>query len=654
MAASVVSFDVGRCDPEVVCPIFQCSGDTCSVTSCGDVTDLTRVPSNVPIKTLIKSSLLAPFVKLRFETGVDTATGIPDTAADDATEITTGNVSQPNNAEVCRAVIKSFQYGWGAVQAGNRCKIVIADELGTQFNAWFRRITNNVEAASNPKFGFYKMKVQWGWMAAGSETSSCPATVSVASGQCQSEAGFTNYSTAPQSLICSPPLWFLPDTITVNMQQNGKFLYEIEGVDLLQRSSEHASARVYTSDGIKDHFVTAVKKLAAESTPAFNVDFLQVNEATGSTEPLKFFVPPNTGFALFGVQVVPDPDVETLGPMMTYSGKEANPLAIINQWLGSVRAQTSNPDLPQGRGITMNYDSNYYNPSIDRVNGKPARHGRMIIWADAFPTGKNAKFNLDGRIKALYLVNGGSCSPVFGFTPSFKGNFVSAGLRAGGAGMTGSEGKTLKASAAASTVGSTMGRGLKIATAVFTALQDVMGKNADEYAMTNLSLHRRANVLYHSIEAELRVQGDPSIYYCTPFEGYGKCVALVVINPFTMTRLQGECPEWETISTGTCNDILTNRAWFIKGCDHQIKEGSYITTLKIMLMMPGVDFDATRSGSPLSATPLGGDPAATTLCDPVTNATNIPKQDTFTCTDRYPIGDIAVEDHIGEFCESVC
>jgi hypothetical protein len=644
-SVSVVSFDVGRCDPVETCPIFQCSGNTCSVTICGPLSGVTEVPQSVPIKTLIKGSILAPFVRMRFEYKTDK----PDTISqaeqdtiDASTEITTGNVSQPYNSEICRAAIKAFQYGWGATQSGNTCKITVVDEAGSQFNAWFRRVTNNVEAAADPLRGFYRMKVQWGWIVSGNDQG-CPATVNV-TGVC-TDTPETNYSTSPQTLICSPPCWFLPNSITVNVQQNGKFIYEIEGVDLMQRASEHATPRVYNGSGT-EHFVNAIKKLAADSTPQFNVDFLQVNETTGDIESLKFFVPPNTASGV-GVITASDPDVENLGPKMIWSCKEANPLAVINQWLSSVRAQTANG---QGRGITMNWDSNYENPSINRDNGKPVRYGRFIVWADALPTGLNANFDIMNRIRALYTINSGSCSPVFSFTPTLKGNFTAAGLRAGGL-MGTNTGQTIDAIEGVPTVGASFGSGLTNRGVIPQPAYDAFGKEVGKYIITNMNLNRRANVLYHTVEAELRVQGDPSLYYCTPIHGYGRCVALVVINPFSLERQLGaDCPDWSFLSTGTCNDLLTNRAWFIMGCDHQIKEGSYVTVLKLMLMMPGVDAIAKRGNSPM---PIGGDPNAPTLCGNISGQGNIPDQNKHTCINAAVLGNSAVVDGVHEYCETI-
>ena len=54
------------------------------------------------------------------------------------------------------------------------------------------------------------------------------------------------------------------------------------------------------------------------------------------------------------------------------------------------------------------------------------------------------------------------------------------------------------------------------------------------------------------------------------------------------------CPAWALSdpndivgSTSICNELLTNKGWWILGADHQIREGRYVTTIKLALPAPG-------------------------------------------------------------------
>ena len=89
------------------------------------------------------------------------------------TILTMGNYSQCGmnpgggqvcNEEQCLAVIKSFQYGWGILNEGNKCKITILNQKGSTFSQWMQRIGITPEADAVPIQGKYRMKVQFGWI----------------------------------------------------------------------------------------------------------------------------------------------------------------------------------------------------------------------------------------------------------------------------------------------------------------------------------------------------------------------------------------------------------------------------------------------------------------------------------------------------------
>jgi len=131
MADEIVT-EKGHCDEECFGEDFiDCDGTDCTIGTCfqGQFT----IPEKVPIKTLLKGSSNTPWVKLWFDTccgAGETCNPNPDCIPSDDTLITTGNISQAANREKCTAAIQAFQYSWGAVGAGNTCKITIHDEAG--------------------------------------------------------------------------------------------------------------------------------------------------------------------------------------------------------------------------------------------------------------------------------------------------------------------------------------------------------------------------------------------------------------------------------------------------------------------------------------------------------------------------------------------
>ncbi len=73
---------------------------------------------------------------------------------------------------------------------------------------------------------------------------------------------------------------------------------------------------------------------------------------------------------------------------------------------------------------------------------------------------------------------------------------------------------------------------------------------------------------------------------------------MIVLNPFATSKSQGaECLSY--LTGDACNNILTRSGWTIIGVSHSIREGSYITTLKLRLYLPEADFADAAKGDGL-------------------------------------------------------
>ena len=116
--------------------------------------------------------------------------------------------------------------------------------------------------------------------------------------------------------------------------------------------------------------------------------------------------------------------------------------------------------------------------------------------------------------------------------------------------------------------------------------------------------HAKANSLteaFKAIEAELRLVGNPDPDFTDLKLIVGRTASIVVINPFHLVGGGDDsCPEY--LADPPCNRYLSNKNWMIKGANHNIIEGSYTTTLNVVLMVPGIDLDPGGT--------LGGDPDA--------------------------------------------
>jgi hypothetical protein len=541
--------------------------------------------------------------------------------ATNQTIITTGNISQlgGGGAETCTAAIKAFQYGWGTVDSGNRCRITIIDEEGGSFETWARRMATNTEGASAQIRGSYQMKVQWGWYISGSGPND-----QCGQGAADPPPTGNNTSDPPPGQntsynICSPTLWFLPDAITVNWE-NGKFIYTLEGVDLLVRAQEQRLNKVAGQDGgdrnpnnTEMYFTEAVRILGTWSMPPFRVRFLATDK-DGNVVPMQF------------IKRKPQDHVFK-GPFGKWATGELAPLDIIKKWLigGAVMSvdQTGNIETPEKEiGITANYDPildlttgvpKFPLPMEEEAQGGPGPYcdpklpdvGCMILWsANGVPHCQGNVTNLDKRLKAVYVVNGGNCSPVIAFNPVVRWHFL-LGLKAGGITVP-LEGTARKQTEGLALTGCNVGSGRGPRT-IASMLDAVLGtiKAVASAIMKATVLHTAGNLMVHAIEAELRVQGDPSPWLCSPLYGFGKAVGIIFINPFFLTAdaIEGNCPAFKQTTSSLCNNFLTNKGWFVKGVEHQIKEGSYITTIKLALPAPGAELKFNSSGI---LTGLGG------------------------------------------------
>jgi hypothetical protein len=100
-----------------------------------------------------------------------------------------------------------------------------------------------------------------------------------------------------------------------------------------------------------------------------------------------------------------------------------------------------------------------------------------------------------------------------------------------------------------------------------------------------------------AVEAELLIQGNPYLDDPLALCAGAEC-SIIVINPFMFKKQSAGCSEW--IADPPMNAFLSNKHWLIQGVSHEIKEGSFTTTLKVWLASPGVDinYDASLGGPP--------------------------------------------------------
>jgi len=252
------------------------------------------------------------------------------------------------------------------------------------------------------------------------------------------------------------------------------------------------------------------------------------------------------------------------GPKSVWPMDQQNALAVARKWLSGIRTKDN-------LGILMLYD----------------------------PTGPSIVFKEDpdksrccGSLSiGTFIANGGNCSPVISFNPDIE--WIKIGIPAAGgtpgSSASGDMKQIIKSEKNIERVGPQSGPTVQQHEYMWRIPDDMAKKNTEA-----LASHLEANTKYEvkgGIEAELKLVGRPDLG--DPIDLVGKSASIIVINPF---HISTQNCSW--ITTTNCNKILSNKRWLVKAVSHQISNGSYITTLKVMLPQPNEAYNAND--------PLGG------------------------------------------------
>lgn len=264
----------------------------------------------------------------------------------------------------------------------------------------------------------------------------------------------------------------------------------------------------------------------------------------------------------------PNSDGGCDGPKGVWPMDQQNALAVARKWLSALTTKN-------GLGILMLYDPT----------------GPYVIFQEdldvTVATTDCCKDSL-----GTYIVNGGNCSPVISFNPDVtwvKGLLPGGGGATGGA-ASGNNKELVKSKKKIERVGTQSGPTVQQHEWMWRTPGDMIFKNADALA-AHLEANRKYEAPLPGMQGELKIIGRPD--FADPIYMIGKYISIIVINPFYISR---ENCSW--ITTTNCDRVLSNKRWFVTAVSHQMKEGSYVTTLKVQLTTPNLSADAKD--------PLGG------------------------------------------------
>jgi hypothetical protein len=461
-----------------------------------------------------------------------------------------GNRSrEPDNT----AIIKRMQFG---TSEGMGCTIEIFDEKGGNFERAFMALNKSLHESTKD---FQTLTLDFGWIIE-KEGSVCG----------EKTKGFeiisVNNFAAVDGKMGGSEICLIPQAVKVAYEQ-GKIKYTLTCTDAAPLLAQARVECNLGTDKNKVDLKQAIRKLLKEKAPGplLDVKFL---DSKGKEKPGLVFKESDGG---------------ANGPKSVWESGQQDKLSTIRKWISPLR--TSND-----KGIIMYWDGK-------KESSNTA--GTIIIQEDPGPDlCGNGMENLTSF--GTYIVNGGVRSPVLSFNPSVNWNF--SGLAKDGGVQSSVSGKQAKMEGEQKP--GCADKRDKGGRATYPATQGSWmfwrsPENQSGESVKAEAAHQAANARMEGlqpIEAELRIIGDPR--FCFPKQMIGSIISLIVINPYHLdvsARTSG-CADW--LAQPLANPVFSNKYWMIVGIDHQIQEGSFVTTLKIQLNAPGVNLNPNI--------PLGG------------------------------------------------
>lgn len=459
------------------------------------------------------------------------------------------------------ASVQSFQFG---VSNGNGITVEIIDEEGGSFSTFLSKITTgNLESGASR----YLLQFQFGW----ATTSCVPGRDSTFGEAICCPVNGLQVNRSYRSCIHTMTV----RSIGANIN-SGMFHFTITATDMTTDMFTTRSFDVRGRENSPMPLTQAIRELFRQ----FNVD-VEFRRLVGpcNWEPMRFNVNGDSG-------CLPGVDVALLGPCGTWRSVGRNPIQAAREWLNGCLTD-------RRRGIVSFWDlrPNQPRPTLVFMEATIPRCNEV----------QQGQYHL-----GTYLVNGSNCSPVISFTPEIKYLNPLSGV-VGSGGVGGTAGNALMSSSFREQGPEPCLRGNTAST--FQGFQNPVYANDNWFSLYgNQGLHilsaaklenLRSNLINPGITAELKVQGDPS--FDTPVLLQGHYIGIIYLNPFRAVSTGNGC---DYLSTG-CQRELSNTNWMVRKVFHEIREGSFVTTMSLILAAPGSEINRDA--------PLGGMRGAPTI-----------------------------------------
>lgn len=266
------------------------------------------------------------------------------------------------------------------------------------------------------------------------------------------------------------------------------------------------------------------------------------------------------------------------GPKEVWQSDSQSRYATIAKWIEPFRINDGS--IP-GKGVLLIMD--------------PLEKDLLIVLQDPGPNPGEPATDCTSSLGS-FIVNGGKCSPVIEFNPTFNWTAGYSTFASGGStNSTEKSTSSLKEEAKMTCQEKPQGTSVGSSTGINNSDPSLNGHGTDRtHDETNksqtahLKASRITEVNVHPIKADLKILGDPRPQFIILNKWLGKTIGIIAINPFFITGSNNNnCGDW--LAKPLCNEILSNKGWVVQGINHSIREGTYTTTLKVFLPTPGIE-----------------------------------------------------------------
>jgi hypothetical protein len=366
-----------------------------------------------------------------------------------------------------------------------------------------------------------------------------------------------------KGITTSPTISAVILSVSSNLS-NGliKFIVKFASGSVLAQQVRHDDTFGQEKSGQKQHLEDAIQQLAARD-PAINVRYAYYNQ--------------NNELIYTSFDWV---DHGEKGPKAIWHGDSQNKYSTIAKWVAPFRVN----DGKKGKGVILVHD--------------PEKFDNLIVLMDPSPS---CGEKIDPRSFGTFIVNGGKCSSVLEFSPTF--DFISAMgyFSSGGStkGALSSKPSKKEDPMVKTIVCDENGRQVGITSQVspdqssFSADGLNAPDNMNKSSEAHMKASRLVDVQGSPINADLRIVGniDEKLYRLIQ----GLMCSIVVINPNSISggKTGDSCGDF--LKKADCNSFYSNKNWLILGANHTIQEGSFVTTLKVMLAVPGVELSTSNT-----------------------------------------------------------